>query len=72
MSTSRCRFRPRTFLLPSYPLCSPPTPVVLADWESAMPALGSGFLPSCARSRSRRTAFSRSKVPSTRHLLNHQ
>src|SRR5215213_4099185 len=45
VSTSRCRFLPRTFLLASYPLCSPPTPVLLEDWESAMAALGSGFLP---------------------------
>src|SRR5215218_10983267 len=36
VSTRRCRFRPRIFLLPSYPLCSPPTPVVLADCESAI------------------------------------
>jgi hypothetical protein len=39
VSTKRCRFLPRTFLLASYPLCSPPTPVLLADWESAIPAL---------------------------------
>jgi hypothetical protein len=63
---------PRTFLLPSYPLCSPPTPVVLVDWESAMPALGSGFLPKRVRSRSRKAALSRSNVPSVPHLPNHQ
>jgi hypothetical protein len=52
VSTSRWRFLPRTFFPPSYPLCSPPTPVVLADWESVMPALGSGSLPERAtRSR---------------------
>ena len=40
-------------MLPSYPLCSPPTPVVLADCESAIPALGCGFLPKPIRSRLR-------------------
>src|SRR5215210_3831800 len=40
VSTSRWRLRPRTFLPPSYPLCSPPTPLVLADWESTIPAVG--------------------------------
>jgi hypothetical protein len=54
---------PRTFLLPSYPLCSPPTPVVLMLWESAMPALGSGSLPKRLRNSSRNAALSRSKVP---------
>jgi hypothetical protein len=63
---------PRTFLLPSYPLCSPPTPVVLVVWESAIPTLGRGFLPKRLRSRSRNAALSRSKVPSMRHLPNHQ
>jgi hypothetical protein len=46
----------------------------LADWESAMPALGSGFLPKRARKRSRSEARSealtRSKVPSVLHFLN--
>jgi hypothetical protein len=41
VSTSKCRFLPFTFLpLPSYPRCSPPTPVVFTDWLSTMPALG--------------------------------
>ena len=31
VSTSRWRFLPLTFLAPSYPLSSPPTPVVLAE-----------------------------------------
>jgi hypothetical protein len=61
----------RTFLFPSYPLCSAPTPLVFADWESAIPALGSGFLPKRTRSRSPDAALSCSKVPSTRHLPNH-
>jgi hypothetical protein len=34
VSTSRCRRRPRTFLPPSYPRCSAPTPLVLADSEN--------------------------------------
>jgi hypothetical protein len=61
-------------LLVSYsmPLCSPPIPVVFADWESAIPALGSGSLPERARNRSRSAALSLSKVPSVRHLPNHQ
>jgi hypothetical protein len=42
----------------------------LADWESAMPALGSGFLPKRVRNRSRSEALSRSKVPSVLHFLN--
>jgi len=38
-----------------------------------MAALGNGFLPERLRSRSRKTALSRSNVPSTRHhLANHQ
>src|SRR5215211_7901323 len=72
VSTSRCRFLPRTFLFPSYPRCSPPTPVVFVDWESAMPALGSGSLPKRLRTRSRNAPLRRSKVPSIRHLPNHQ
>ena len=71
---SRWRFLPRTFLLPSYPLCSPPTPLatplVLVVWEWAMPVLGSAFLPKRLRNSSRRAALSRSKVPSMRHFLN--
>jgi hypothetical protein len=35
-----------------------------------MPALGWGFLPDLARTRSRSAAFRRSQVPSMRHLLN--
>jgi membrane protein DedA with SNARE-associated domain len=70
VSTSRWRFRPRTFLCPSYPLCSPPTPVVLMVCESAIPALGSGFLPERVRTTSRRAALSRSKVPFIVHFLN--
>jgi hypothetical protein len=70
VSTSRWRFLPRTFLLPSYPRASPPTPVVLVVWESAMPGLDSGALPKRARNSLRRAALSRSKVPSLRHFLN--
>jgi hypothetical protein len=40
--------------------------------ESAMPALGRGSLPRRLRSCSRKAALSRSKVPSARHLPNHQ
>jgi hypothetical protein len=72
VSTKRWRFLPRTFLLPSYPHCSPPTPVLLEDWESAIPPLGSGFLPKRLRTRSLNAALSRSKVPSMRYLPNHQ
>jgi hypothetical protein len=61
---------PRTFFPPSYPLCSPPTPVVLADCESTMPALGLAFLPEQPRNRSHITALSLSHVPSMRHFLN--
>jgi hypothetical protein len=35
---------PLTFLAPSYPRSSPPTPVVFTDWLSTIPALGWGFL----------------------------
>src|ERR671916_1742375 len=70
VSTSRWRLRALTFLPPSYPLCSPPTPVVFADCESTMPALGCGFLPERTRKTWRRAAFSRSHVPSMRHFLN--
>ena len=41
VSTNRYLFLPLTYLPPSKPLCSPP-PVVLADWLSTIPALGSG------------------------------
>src|SRR5215217_1951585 len=72
VSTSRWRLLPRTFLLPSYPLCLLPTPKLLEDWESATtPALGRGSCPSgsaTAGARSRKVALSRSKVPSTRHI----
>ena len=44
---------------------------LLEDWESAIPALGSGFLPKRLRTRSLNAALSRSKVPSMRHLPNH-
>ena len=40
VSTKRWRFLPFTFLAPPYPRCSPPTPDVLTDWLSTMPALG--------------------------------
>ena len=72
VSTSRCRLRPLAFLLPSWPPCSPPTPVAFADRESAMPALGSGSPPGRARSRSPSAALIRSKVPSARHPPNHR
>jgi hypothetical protein len=42
---------------PSYPrCCSPPTPVVLADWKSTMPDTRMS-LPSRSRKRSRSAAF---------------
>jgi hypothetical protein len=37
-----------------------------------MAALGSGFLPKRLRNNSPKAALMRSKVPSTRHLPNHQ
>ena len=40
VSTRRWRFLPLTFLAPSYPRSVPPTPVVLTDWLSTIPALG--------------------------------
>ena len=69
VSTSRWRFLPRTFLPPSYPRCSPPTAVVLADCESTMPALGSGSRPSFSLSWRRIARFVRSQVPSILHAL---
>jgi hypothetical protein len=68
VSTRMCLFRPRTFLPPSKPLCSPP-PVVFADCASTMPALGSGSQPSRYLSRLLISRFTRSQVPSIRHLL---
>ena len=61
---------PSTFLAGSKPRSSPPTPVVLADWESTMAALGCGFLPNRARKISRNAALSRSQVPSMRQARN--
>jgi hypothetical protein len=48
----------------------PAHPVVFADWESTMPALGFGFLPTCDRKLSRNPEFRCSHVPSMGHLLN--
>jgi hypothetical protein len=50
VSTSRWRFLPSTFLAGSKPRSFPPTPVVFADWESTIPALGFVSLPSRHRS----------------------
>ena len=69
VSTSRCRFLPRTFLPPSKPLCSPPTPVLLADCASTMPALSSGSLPSFSLNSRRIVRFNLSQVPSSLHAL---
>ena len=69
MSTRMCLLRPRTFLPPSKPLCSPPTPVVLADCASMMPALGSGWRPNFSLNRWRRARFLTCQVPSIRHFL---
>jgi hypothetical protein len=68
-STSRCRFLPRIFLPPSKPLCSPPTPVVLADCASTIPALGSGSLPSFSLNSRRIVRFNLSQVPSSLQVL---
>ena len=70
MSTSKWRFLPSTSLAGSKSRSLPPTPVVLTDWESTMPALGSGFLHNRARKLWRNAALSRSHVPSMRHVLN--
>src|SRR5215217_5239262 len=45
VSTSKWRFLPFTFLPPSYPRCSPPTPVLLTDRLSTIPAPGWGSRP---------------------------
>ena len=66
VSTKRWRFLPFTFLAPSYPRCSPPTPDVLTDWLSTMPALGRGFLSRRIRVRLRRAACILSQILSTR------
>jgi hypothetical protein len=50
------------------PLLAAP-PVVLADCESTMPALGSGFRPSFSLKRRRNALFSFSQVPSSLHAL---
>ncbi len=64
VSTRMCLLRPRTFLPPSKPLCSLPTPVVFTDCASTIPALGSGSRHNFSL-RSRRIArFIRSQVPS--------
>src|SRR5215217_570713 len=69
VSTSRCLFLPLTILPPSKPLCSPPTPVVLADCASTMPALGSGSRPSFSLNSRRIGWFILSQVPSSFHAL---
>jgi len=66
VSTSRWRLRPLTFLAPSYPRSVPPTPVVLTDWLSTMPALGWGFLCRRTLTRSRKAEYILSHVPSKR------
>jgi hypothetical protein len=60
---------PLTFLPPSKPLCSPPTPLVFADWLSTIPALGSGSRPSCPLNRRRIARFILSQVSSILHAL---
>ena len=60
---------PRTFLRPSKPLCSPPTPLVFTDCESTMPALGSGSGPSCSLNVRCKARFMPSQIPSILHLL---
>ena len=71
VSTSTWRFLPRTFLPLWYLLCSPPTPGAFAGRELSIPALGSGFLPERARSRSRSAALSPSKDSIHAPLLNY-
>ena len=63
VSTRRCRLRPLTFLAPSYPRPSPPTPVVFSDWLSTTPALGSGSRLMRTRTRLRSAACVLSQVP---------
>ena len=64
------RLRPLTFLPPSKPLFSPPTPVVFTDRASTMLALGSGSRPRSRLKRRRSARFIVSHVPSMLHLLN--
>jgi hypothetical protein len=45
----------------SMPLCSPPPPVVLEDWESAIPALGNGPAQAASQSLAKLKALSCSK-----------
>jgi len=47
------RLRPLSFFAPSSPRI-PPTPVVLTDWRSRIPALGCGARPALMRTASRR------------------
>lgn len=64
--TNTCRLRPFTFFPPSYPRMSP-TPVVLTDWLSIIPAVGCALRPAWVRVRSRSAVCSWSQVPSKRH-----
>ncbi len=66
VSTSKCRFPPLTFLPGSKPRPSPPTPMVLTDCESAIPALGCGSRPMRTRVLRRSASYSLSQVPSRR------
>ena len=45
-----------------------PFSVVLTDWLSRLPALGSGSRPCWLRTRRRKASLSRSQVPSALHL----
>ena len=56
-------------LAPVEVLCSPPTPLVFADWLSTIPALGSGSRPSCPLNRRRIARFILSQVSSILHAL---
>ena len=64
-SVSKCRClscAPDLLVAVEAPLGSPPNPVILVDWESAIPTLGGGFLPKRVRKRSRGEELTRSKV----------
>ena len=73
VSTARWRLRPLTFLPASQPRLTLGTvSAARTDCESMIAADGAGPRPAATRTCSRSTSWTRCRVPSAAHLVNHQ